>query len=248
MPNEPRETLDFKQFLRLNPAYQAKPWTKSESPDFLIKIDGTIVGFEHTQLLTFEGIKRLRKQEGRRDLINYQARKIVEKASPDLAIEVRVLFNLNNTPPGSKNSDMSNELAAIVLGYTAGLSDRLIRLDIDNTLPDWMSSIYLATRPNWEMARWGPVEAGIATVGGIERITEAIREKNEKVPRYRESCDRIVLLLAAGHRPSGFVHADDTTLEHVFSSAFDETYLLDSIDQNLYKLKTLPPAKEAITC
>jgi hypothetical protein len=73
----------------------------------------------------------------------------------------------------------------------------------------------------------------------IEILQGAITRKAERLPAYLANCSTCWLLLVAhGASPSTFIEPDPASLEHVYFSPFQRTFLLRYFQGRVFALST----------
>lgn len=192
-----------------------------ESPDFLIDFENKIVGVEH-QILIDDSKKAY---EGFLENVFRQAETELRKDSsiPNILINCWLHDNIRYT---------INQKNSLIL-----LTIDLIRSYIEfgelrnNTIIERMYSM-----PHDRFSLCPNFGAWFQESLSINPLERAIREKEKKLPMYREKADEVwMLIVIGGTGASSFETLENESYQ--ITSDFDRIYLLEDFNNNLYQLK-----------
>ena len=211
------------------------------NPDFLINLDGRMVGIEITEIFIQpdksnnyqRGADELLLQEidSFKDRIVSEAQKVYFETN---GTSVLATITFSHVPRAKKNSKQIAELIAdkvrdMVSGNTS--DEEHWRPDVldneTNLLSEAVAAIDICRVPERRFARWEPTKAGIVTNLTPEHLQDRIDLKAQKLSNYRKNKEfsEIWLLMVADRtRPSQKLHH---TLGHSLysvSSPFDKTF------------------------
>jgi|GEM_PF-6779758 len=238
------EKLHFDKFKKMTPDFPAGQIIHNDSPDFLIKqTEDMTLGIElcliHLRPANNQSDKApLQQQEGQIDKICRLAKdKFEANKYPNLNI---TLLATEFSPLRKKRIPHKAEELANSLYQQLPSKANLESLDQFklSQLPEPFQNANIVILPENMKSRWQCSGAGFALLDCRKRIQEAIKEKTKKYHLYLKNCNRCWLLITTPTKPSGFIHPDEKSREHIYNSPFERTYFLDSNDNQLHLLKT----------
>jgi hypothetical protein len=204
----------------------------SESPDFILELDGRRVGIELTELYrpAVGSSVPSRAQENLTDRIVWAARRIYEAEAKSF-VHVNVAFFEGINIRTLDRDATARSLCKLVLQMSLipGVHTQW-RNDYEDPDLDAIAFVTVISVPQASMAHWFVARAGWRASLSEELLAEAIAAKNHKLPIYRSKLDEVWLLLAVeGNQPSQFF--DPNSLPDIgrLGSAFDRTYFFNSV-------------------
>lgn len=213
-----------------------------ESPDFLITLDGRVIGVEVTELRIRKRERGTHPQLGRVPLLQEledRQNKIVSKA--------REIYTDLDNPPIQSKIWLSDQIPLDKKeGYLIAhlIADQVINMsrpdsganewrscgdEEGNPLSEWVSLISVCRAPA-HLARWTAEGAGVIASLNASRIQKEIDKKAFKLDAYKKWAREIWLLMVADRtRPSQlFSLTPDFNVESI-SSPFAKTFYFDLV-------------------
>ncbi len=201
-----------------------------ESPDFLIEISGRPIGVEVTSIYRDLGDDNAAKTQSDIPIIVENA---VQTYNDKGGTPLVFAFNFDGTIAISNRNKFAIELGDFLYEYTRkhfsdGIdSIRNISLDKTNyNLSPFVRSIF--AKPTKKSASVGFETSGFDSVIVVNSILEnALRKKETLLPKYKENCDVIWLLitLPSMQSSSDYELRDNQVIK--LSHNFDAVYVLD---------------------
>jgi hypothetical protein len=219
-----------------------------ESPDFLINLDGRVVGIEVTELFTqrcnsdphlLPEDPLLQAREQVCTQIVSKAREIYFDANNPPVLS-HILFSNRIIPVDKRRGD---QIAKLIAGQIQGMSrqdsetaDWRSREDEkeENPLSEWVSFISACRVPELRFARWSPNSAGLVSTLTPARLQEEIDQKVPKLNAYRECAEEIWLLIVADRtRSSQKISVMPGFPLSSISSPFAKTFYYDYVSDEV---------------
>ena len=120
-----------------------------------------------------------------------------------------------------------------------------VRYELRSGQPIEVDLISIFRTTNFGLEHWQWHEAGEVHRRAIVHIQRAMDRKALKLETCLIKCDECWLLLVApSWTPAGFIHPDDVTLKHTYTSGFHQAWLLDDFSGDIVKLNTISPARK----
>jgi hypothetical protein len=210
-----------------------------ESPDFLINLDGRVVGIEVTELF----IQRCKSEA--RPLPEDPPLQAIETIFTRIVSKAReIYFDANNPPVLSdilfsnritpKDKRKVDQIAELIADQIQSMSrqdsersDWTSREDEkeENPLSEWVSSIFTWRVPELHFARWSPNSAGIVCTLTPAHLQEEIDKKAYKINDYKKRAEELWLLIVADRTRSSqkFSVMPEFPLDSI-SSPFAKTF------------------------
>jgi len=209
-----------------------------ESPDFVVCIDGRIVGVEVTQLFITHGANgRLpQAQESISDRIVLRARETYEACGGPPA-HVSVLFASRELRQIDRNN-IAAQLASLVRGMNLTEWKRVDwRPECPESLGGAISLVHALGVPSREMAHWTAARAGWVAPLTADALQLRVDEKAKRLAEYRSDVgENWLLIFADGMKPSQLFEVPlDFQAENV-SSPFERTYFYAHPDRAVVEL------------
>jgi hypothetical protein len=260
MTRESQKIIEQKHlelFKSLFPEFPEGEVIPGENPDFLVHLDESKLGIEHTKIHK-KPDKKNNKQSGQekpREVLSQayessqnkivaMAREIAEsRGIPKTWVDI--IFR-KNTRLNNKDCPKLAQDIVRVIEETID-SEKCIRLDKSydvkkENLPEEVLSIKFHLLEEDGPSFWRPFHSSgwgiIATAQLIKVIQAGIDSKKEKYKEYLENCSKCWLLLVAECKASSFIHPNEESLNHIYTSPFDRIYFLDCARIKLHPLKT----------
>lgn len=174
-----------------------------EEPDFLIHLDGKIVGVEVTQLFIRETPHGSREKavEAVTDRIVAEARnRYVAYCAPPVHLTVN--FWSHFTPSTIRRTEVAGQLAELVQSLTLNATCmETIAWDGDSNfnhpLSNLVAFIHALIVPDPSMACWGVGRSGWVAELSVTPLQTRVNEKARKIGTYQLAADEIWLLIVA---------------------------------------------------
>ncbi len=237
---------------RLRPKSIEQP--KPPNPDFIINLDGRMVGIEMTEIFirsdkstnhlqSTEGLL-LQEFESITDHIVSQAREIYFETNDTLVLS-KILFS-QVTRDKRKRRQIAEMIAHKIQDMVSGSSSKVVEWKPDvldkeaKLLSETVAFIHIYRVPEERFARWTVMRAGLVVKLTPKHLQDRINIKSQKLKSYREDKNfgEIWLLLVADRtRPSQkFERRSDSSFNSL-SSPFDKTfYYCYAADEQIVEL------------
>jgi hypothetical protein len=214
-----------------------------ETPDFIVDGGAKRIGIEHTLILVDDGKKRgsVQSRESAKNNITVLAERFFnENNLPE--VYVGLFFNSAWTPRKRDQERIAQAVAQTVKNNFPSDGEPVwVYYDLSSGQPIEVDLISIFRTTNFGTEHWQPHEAGEVHRRAIVHIQRSMDRKAAKLTNCLTKCDECWLLLVAPSRtPAGFVHPDDTTLKHTYTSGFHESWMLDEVSGGVVRLNTVP--------
>ncbi|HAQ20035.1 MAG TPA: hypothetical protein DCR40_12515 [Prolixibacteraceae bacterium] len=225
---EKKEILEVCQIgkfvYRIDSGIQIIDKPKPPAPDFIIKYNATLIGLEHTRILTKDASKYLKIVS----LLDF-AKKIYSIKYPNANVLATISIK-NDKLDYRKNekADLAKEIADLVYAHQSNGSI---------VLPDFITKIRTTRHSqitfNYSEKNW---ESKYLT---RERLKEEIQKKEQKIKEYKKSkleLSEIWLVLLIGSLNSVSFRLNDKE-KYETCSEFDRVYLKTDFDDDIIRIK-----------
>ncbi len=222
------ENNNFEWFRKRMPDFPVGEVSKDERPDFLVKTNNGIIGIDITELIIQENQRKLEAMSEK--IINLAQKYYKLKKWPD--IEVKFNFNKSITNLPKKDYDkIARRIAELVHSEVSkNLTTpwnwcSLIPYELPET-PEKISELIncismICSGEN----HWSITHVGFAKLDPIKNIQKCIDKKHTKLKEYLTKCSTCWLLIVADSKPSSFIVPNEESLNNVYTSNFERTYL-----------------------
>jgi hypothetical protein len=219
----------------------------SESPDFLIKSQPRWIGIELTEYHVQEPDEgrgsRMRAQERTEDRVLLRASEQHQsKGLPPVA--VYVLWNPHRAFRRRRIQELATVLADLVQEHLPELGHEItIRRGHRawRSLPQEVASLSVDRRINFSKNSWTSVRAAFVPTITPPELQKIVRNKEAKVPSYRQECQEVWLLIVAhGFEPSTYGELGPEVDDHEFETSFDRVFFLHHADEYVAELPVRP--------
>jgi hypothetical protein len=218
-----------------------------ECPDFLLHLEGRIVGVEVTLLHIRDSSPEPLAQavESVTDRIVAEAQRLYIASGAPPA-HVTVLFGSWIKPERMRRDLIANELVKLVQGMELETWERVVwRSNDEETsdppLLDTVDSVHALGVPEHRMAHWTVSRAGWVATLTPEHLQSGVSKKSAKIDAYQEAArENWLLIVADGRKPSQAfsVPPDFPTAE--VSSPFAKTFFYRYPDGEVIEVGTQP--------
>lgn len=232
--------------------FAAKIEEEREAPDFLIRVDGRLVGVEVSEIfISHAPGKSLQAQESISDRIVARARQRYDESGGAPA-HVSICFL-----PGADLRRLNrDETAEALAKFACGLQlSPWQRFDyrpeeIDGPLPDHIAFIHALGVPSAEMAHWTVARAGWAAPLTTKVLLDRVEEKAKRLSAYQSVVPENWLLIVADRtRPSQLFDLDAeldasavaTPFSRAFFYGYPEKHVLQLACRNHDAQPFIPP-------
>lgn len=210
-----------------------------EAPDFLIRLEGRLVGVEVAEIfISHDTSKPLQAQESISDRIVARARQRYD-ALGGTSAHVSICFGPGFDPRNLDHNATAECLASFVRGLQLGPWQRSDYRpeEIDSPLPDHIAFIHALGVPSPEMAHWAVARAGWAASLTGRALQERIEEKAKRLPVYQSVVPENWLLLVADRtRPSQLFDLDAELDSRAVTSPFSRAFFYGYPEKRVLEL------------
>ena len=109
------------------------------------------------------------------------------------------------------------------------------------SLPEEVGSLTVDRRINFSKNSWTSVRGGFVPTLTSSELQKIMRDKEAKVPSYRQECQEVWLLIVAhGFEPSTFGELGPQQEDYEFGSSFNRVFFLHHADEYVAELRVQP--------
>jgi hypothetical protein len=251
----PRKAEERRYLEELMHEYQAVPAAEveeSESPDFLIRIDGRIVGIEVTEYVR-RGTGERQAPRGGSSLrkIEDDGKRFAERAKDHFEEWYRTRLYVTfpwvgvRLPKRSAEvASLAAELAELVRGYESQFGFENCQVPSSaiagSALADYIGAPWIM-RLNEGYSSWSTGMAGKTTLLR-EEVQAEINRKTPKMNAYLQQCDAVwLLIVASGHHPSSWATLSDDVTRHAYQFPFERVIFFDRANRQVATLLRKEP-------
>jgi hypothetical protein len=219
----------------------------AEHPDFLVITHQGHTGIELTEYHVQESDEgrgsRMRAQERTEDkVLRTASEQHQSKGLPPVA--VYVLWNSHRAFNRRRIQDLATILADVVQEHLPELGHEItIRRGHRawRSLPQEVASLSVDRRINFSKNSWTSVRAAFVPTITPPELQKIVRNKEAKVPSYRQECQEVWLLIVAhGFEPSTYGELGPEVDDHEFETSFDRVFFLHHADEYVAELPVRP--------
>lgn len=216
----------------------------NEHPDFLVKTSRGRVGIELTEYHVREpsesrGSPMRAREETEDEVLRRAVDQYRSKGLPPVV--VNVLWHPHRALGRRRISELATDLADLVqehlpeTDHSTTIHDH--RHPAGRPLPQEVASVTVIRRKSISKDSWTPVRAGfVPTITPLD-LQQIMRNKEAKVPSYRQHCQEVWLLIVArGFEPSTFGDLESEIEGYEFQSGFDRIFFLHHFDGSVSEL------------
>ncbi len=216
----------------------------SEHPDFLIKAQPRWIGIELTEYVQKpdeDGGSPMRAQERTEDKVLLTASR--QHQSKDLPpVVVHVLWHPHEALGRRRIQELAAALAGLVqrhlpeTGHSVTIRRR--RHPAWRSLPQEVAYLSVDRRIGFSKNSWTSVRAAWVPTLTSPKLQKLMRNKEAKVPSYRQQCREVWLLIVArGLEPSTHVDLGPEVEGYWFESGFDRAFFLHHANKYVAELR-----------
>ncbi|MBP5987967.1 MAG: hypothetical protein KA538_12360 [Azonexus sp.] len=225
-----RERFLVESFIR-NASLQAEIVEAREAPDFIIRVDGKLLGLEVTELFVSDtpGGESLQARESISSQIVANAQRLYQ-AAHGAPVHLSMCFF-----PGMSLRDINRDKTAqaicdFVLALDIAVSERIDWRPEDYEdqqiqLPEQIAFVHALGVPSFDMAHWAEARAGWVAPLEEASLQQRINEKAKRIATYRNAIPTNWLLVVAdAMKPSSLIKAKSNFAANNLRSPFDRTF------------------------
>jgi len=211
---------------------------KQERPDVILKTAEGKIGIEITSLHD----SKLKRAESECEKAVLEAQKIYETLNlPTLHVSVHIGGN------HSMNRNNRKKFAVAIANIVAAnLPPPGKYAEIENHFNDaaqfpYEIDVIFVYQYSWpDKNLWTAPSAGFYRENFVEELQNVISEKDSKLSGYEPECiEQWLLVLAENSSPSTFFDPSETTVNHLYKSAFDKVFVMEMFKLKVHELKLL---------
>ena len=233
MRKKDRELIHLTEFQKYCHDFPLGDLEPQEEPDFLIGLCGDKVGIELRDYYFDECFGKgspSKRQESHRNKIITNVRKAYDLCeSPP--VNVTITWNENIELSKASHKDIAEKLIKVVKdhipepGMTISLGFPNLAWKI---LPKEIHELWIERSVPQTSTRWDTTGGGALPIVEVKNIEKVIKDKEPKLPKYRESANEIwLLIVASGFSLSAFAKVSAELEGHVFQTSFDKVFFFN---------------------
>jgi len=215
-----------------------------EQPDFLVVTHQGRIGVELTEYHIEEPDggrgSRMRAQESTEGrVLRTASEQHQSKGLPPVA--VHVLWNPHQPFSRRRIQELATVLTAMVQEHLPELGQEVTihrHHSAWRSLPQEVASLRVDRRVNFSKNLWTSVRAEFVPTLTPSELQKIMRDKEAKIPSYRQECRKVWLLIVArGFEPSTHVDLGPEVEAHEFETSFDRVFFLHHANENVTELR-----------
>jgi len=222
------------------PVYCEEELCACESPDYLLRRGGRMLGIEITELCVPSSRMPKRQIESIEGAITSMAHRIaVQRKLPP--ITVSLFFNVHGRMRKPEQKRVAEGVVSAVaeLIPPPGGSTRLEFPFSSKSQPREVDLILVSNHERYYKHVWRPIKASWVLQDCVELFQASIIDKSRKYASYRSKCDECWLVLGAeGTKPSSAIRPNEASLAHTYRSAFDRVFFVRLENQQVISLNS----------
>lgn len=218
------EIFQFQWFLSSMPELEAADFRKSETPDFLLQLDGRSIGIEHTLYYSDQSLLKFEKETKQ---IIERAQLMFEEAT---GIPVNVAICWNDSHWKSVNRDEKSLLPQAISDFVKEhfLPEQISSFDwrylYQTGLDKWIAYLDIRHLRSQTEALWAASYGG--AMGGVsdDQLKHIIAHKDEKYDDCKRHCDECWLLIYGTSAGMSSVILYDESVANLSKLEFDSKF------------------------
>ena len=219
---------------------QAEIIETREAPDFIVRVEGKLIGVEVTELFISHdpSSNPMQAQESISTRIVSTAQRLYQ-ASGAAPAHVTVCFGPGCDLRNLNRDRTANALASFVRGLNLAEWQRVDWQpeELNGPLPYEVSFVHALGVPSFEMAHWGVARAGWVAPLAVTSLQARIDEKAKRLPAYQDTvAENWLLIVADAMKPSQLMEAKDDFDPRGVSSPFARTFFYRHPDKAVVEL------------
>ena len=236
-----REELIFlENFLKIAEPEAEIIETDRESPDFILRQNGRLIGVEVTKIFISneKGPNTLQARESKASQIISRAQQYYQ-SSGEPSVSVNIVFHPGYDLTKVLVDSTASLLASFVkdLKLADGQSVSWKPEEAVSPLPDEISYVQVRRVPEASMAHWGMAGAGWVASLSASILQERIDAKKKLLPNYLKEVDEHWLLMVANKtKPSQMLKTPDGLDDFKVQSPFSRTFFYPYPENRIYEL------------
>lgn len=210
---------------------------KSESPDFIINLDGKMIGIELTELMEEDSgpLSLAAKYSLEEKIAKSAQRQFDNRSDKRIMVNLQIVEKLNL--PSYKITHLASEIAQILINTTKDFPDVLSNNhEIIENLPNEILNIYFDITPFLTESHFTVMRGKWTGSFNINDLVRLIIKKNKYTLDYRRKVDLLYLLIIEGFAPKSWYGSFMMTGSAI-ENDFDKVFLLKIMSRQLYKIK-----------
>jgi hypothetical protein len=158
-------------------------------------------------------------------------------------VAVYVIWNPHRAFSRRRIQELATVLADLVQEHLPELGHEVAirRHPARRSLPEEVGSLTVDRRINFAKNSWTSVRSGFVPTLTPPELQKIMRNKEAKVPSYRQECQEVWLLVVAhGFEPSTFGELGPEEEDHEFETSFNRVFFLHHADEYVTELRVRP--------
>lgn len=214
----------------------------SEAPDFVLVNAGSRHGVEITRFVhdTRPGEPIGEEQTGLRKRVMERAKKEFALRS-ETNLRVGAVFHPSTRLRAVRVTALARAISEYFVETLSGATEwtrATWDADDDDKIPGELLKVFATVIPSVPNTHWYPAQAGWVSHADSEEINRIVAAKERNIPRYREQCDQLSLLMVFEGTPHSAraIHAPKGPINFSIATRFDRVFCLDVLEKRLVKV------------
>jgi hypothetical protein len=234
------ETHFFERFVKLYKDLPRGVAVKTESPDFLIKGGGEIVGVEISKILNEKEPGQQFAPSERNSIEQKIAINAKELFLERHRLHLCVDFAFCDSIDVGKGKDviLAESLAQLVAEQVTGRSlSNHFHLYVDRDLPEELMAFGITFHPRLSGSVWYAAKAQMVPELNKDYLLSIIKRKEMKLSQYKAKADKVILLLIEGLVPDGMFDKIEPVRRDEVNSGFDRVLILRNLHDQIIAIR-----------
>ena len=236
LQQQEEELWTFQTFVKLYPGGPITAFTKHESPDFIVEIEGKRIGIELTEIFQDSTGSHSKLQQRSSDWENF-TNQFIRELQPfvEFTFAIGIHFTESHPIRKARKTKIIEQLISVCVPKLLGLSNRQnVEFDYFDNLPEEIHSIYITRFDGMEASFNYKSEGGSVATLSVEHLLPVLANKEAKLKNYL-GCDEYWLVIREGNYYAGSF--SDNQPDISVKSSFDQVFLLRTKLNRLIPLK-----------
>ncbi|MGA2915735.1 MAG: hypothetical protein ABSE89_06885 [Sedimentisphaerales bacterium] len=229
-----REKIHFELFQEKYGPFQS--YKHIDSPDFLVSLNGEIIGIEFTEIYKEGKIngKILREDEAiKGGIVEWARKKAIEDNMPPLHVAIIYSGSIDK----KQETPVKESLFQIVKNNCPKTGES-ITFDFEDNIPDIFWSIIISNFKGAKSHIWHYTEASFVETNFSKQLQLIIDSKAEKISKYLMKCNKCWLVIVAlGYNGSSFFEFSEEMENCDYKSPFEKVFFIKAFSKDFKELK-----------
>jgi sRNA-binding carbon storage regulator CsrA len=245
-----RELRSINKFLKLSELQDDEIVCIEESPDFLINLEGEILGIEVVEIFQSppeDGVRLQHQESIKENIVENTESELVDEGLPPITVFIsfNTHFRLNIDTSqfvleGDDRYEFPPILAELVSENIPECGEHIEIYGVDcEQIPIKINSIKIFREEYYEEISVTTSKGGVLPPLDQNTLEQTINSKNSKVGRYRQKCENCWLLISSNDlefEKAFDLKNSERALESCYEFDFERVFFLEEAFEELYEI------------